>query len=149
VTDIEIDDDYDYLVLFLRIEGDDDYEYLEPVLIDLEEKTTTEDSVDDGSNKSAYSASLVGKPDYRNQEFTVTANKSGKMTVAFYIGGEFAGYINDGKNVTEGREYDFEYDENDIGILGILGSGAIEIRVQVTDGDDIYKALVIPVEELN
>ena len=107
--------------------------------------TTTESSSDDGANKSAYSASLVAI-NFNDQDFTVKANKSGTMKVAIYIDGSLAGYINDGKNVSEGNEYEFHYSSRG---LSILGYGQIEIRVQVTDGDSIYRSLVIPVEELD
>lgn len=148
VTDITIDEDYDYIVLVLRITNDDgDYEWMEPVLVDIENKTTDgdDDSSSDGHTTNSYGFSVVNV-NPTDRIITIEAEESGTIYISYTVDGEPIALIggSSSKNVIEGREYEIKYTTP---ALGILLNGDVKVVLQLKNDDDTFKARSIPVIE--
>lgn len=125
--DIDIEDkaeDYGYLVVCILVDDGDDEMYLTPIIIDLEEGTSS-NTGNDGANKGGYGLSITNI-DPNEHIATFLAEHDGTVYITLEAGSykDSLGTIDVSKN----DEYAFNYDK-------YVDNQVVEF---ITGGDDVY-----------
>ena len=146
----EYDEGYRYLIVCLAItDSNDKEEYLDPIIVDLKEKSSSSDSeLDDGhtENKTGISIEANGV-DLRNSTIEYTPQYDGKVDIKLVVGKLPPMVIESGKSVKADKTYTVDYAGNisDTILDMIRDGGDMYVNIQLTSGDSIYKTYSIKV----
>ncbi len=145
-VDYDEDDDYRYLIICLEIEDDDGNDiYLNPVIVNLEDRTSTgEDEDDDGATTGKQGLS-VKTYDVRDQTIEVYSNYAGEITVSLLVDGKSKGVLKT-IDVDEDEAVEFNYSGIAAQIALFTKNGdEVEISFQLVSEDETYKSLKVQV----
>ncbi len=139
---IDVDDvTEDYLVICLAVEDGSDEIFLAPVVVNLDERTSSEDAGDDSTTTAT--GLLVTDIDYRDHIITFTALDDGEVTVSLAAGIFKTTCAT--LTVEEDEEYEFDFDSyvtSDIieYIIETNGTGA-KLTLQLVSSDETYRSV--------
>lgn len=144
--DIDLDDDdYKYLVLCVQVEDTDgDSVYLSPVIVNLEDYTSTGDD-DATTSRTGLALSSV---DVRDHIIELSAQYDGEVNVYLYVDGKSAMSIGTYDNVSKDDTIKFDYSTQSTYIKLLNSKGSeVEIVFQLVNDDETYKKVSVTVLE--
>ncbi len=147
-VDYDEDDDYRYLVICVVIEDDDgDDVYMNPVIVNLEDRTSTgEDEDDDGATTGKEGLGLESV-NPRKQTIEISSPYDGEVTVSIYVNGKSMGTLGT-FDIDEDEIVEFSYSKQATQIALLTATGDnVQIAFQLVTDKETYKSLKVAILE--